>query len=391
MPHIPAHNKEASMVTKIKGIGDLFKEVIDKGLCTVCGACLGDCPYVVFYKGKIRMLDFCNRTEGHCYEYCPRTFTDLDAISQKIHGTFYTGDEIGTVRQVVMARAGDARTRTKGQYGGTVSALLAMALDDGLIDAAILSKNTDEKLPAGFVARSAAQVMEGAGSNYMAYPALEAFNRMPKDGKDRLGIVVTPCQAIALAKMATSPPPQRVSMSNVRLSIGLFCTWALAYDRFYEFLKNNVSPVKIKKFDIPPPPASRFDLYIGKEVKSYPLDDIRGYRMSTCAYCLDMTAEFTDISVGSAEGVEGWNTVIVRTQRGVDIIEDAKKKGRLEIKDLPAQNLAHLKEASLNKKARAVQAIVEKTADKNDLMYLGISNSLKGKLLGHRVTMQGGH
>ena len=133
------------MVTKTKGIGDLFKEVIDKGLCTVCGACVGDCPYVVFYKGKIRMLDLCNRTEGHCYEYCPRTFTDLDAINQKVHGTAYTGDEIGTVRQVVMARAGDAKTRTKGQYGGTVSALLAMALDNGLIDAAILSKNTDEK------------------------------------------------------------------------------------------------------------------------------------------------------------------------------------------------------------------------------------------------------
>jgi len=379
------------MVTKTKGIGDLFKEVIDKGLCTVCGACVGDCPYMVFYRGKIRMLDFCNRTEGHCYEYCPRTYTDMDAISKKIHGASYSGDEIGPVRQVLMARAGAAKTRTKGQYGGAVSALLALALDNSLIDAAILSKNTDDKFPSGFVARSAAQVLEGAGSNYMAYPALEALNRMPKDSKDRLGIVVTPCQAIAMAKMVASPPTQRISMGNVRLTIGLFCTWALAYDRFYEFLKNKVSPAKIKKFDIPPPPANRLDIYIGKEVKSYPLDDIRNYRMPTCAYCLDMTAEFTDVSVGAAEGVEGWNTVIVRTQRGVDIIEDAKKKGKLEIKDLPVQNLTHLKEASLNKKARAVQAIVEKTGDKNDLMYLGISNNLKNSLLGHRVTAQGGH
>jgi coenzyme F420 hydrogenase subunit beta len=205
------------MATKTKGIGDLFKEVIDKGLCTVCGACVGDCPYVVFYRGKIRMLDFCNRTEGHCYEYCPRTFTDMDAISSQMHGTPYKGDEIGTVRQVVMARAGDGNTRRKGQYGGTVSALLAMALDNSLLDAVILCRNTDEKLPAGFVARSSAQVLEGAGSNYMAYPALEALNRIPKDSEDRLGIVVTPCQAIALAKMIASPTPQRVSMGNVRL------------------------------------------------------------------------------------------------------------------------------------------------------------------------------
>jgi hypothetical protein len=75
----------------------------------------------------------------------------------------------------------------------------------------------------------------------------------------------------------------------------------------------------------------------------------------------------------------------------MDIIEEAKKKGKLEIRDLPAQNLAHLKEAALNKKGRAVQEIVKKTGDKNDLMYLGISNNLKERLLGHRVTVQGGH
>jgi len=369
------------MATKTKGIGDLFKEVIDKGLCTVCGACVGDCPYVVFYRGKIRMLDFCNRTEGHCYEYCPRTFTDMDAISSQMHGAPYRGDEIGTVRQVVMARAGDGNTRRKGQYGGTVSALLAMALDNSLLDAVILCKNTDEKLPAGFVARSSAQVLEGAGSNYMAYPALEALNRIPKDSKDRLGIVVTPCQAIALAKMIASPPPQRVSMGNVRLTIGLFCTWALAYDRFYEFLKNNAKPIKIEKFDIPPPPANRFDLYIGKEVKSYPLEDIRGYRMSTCAYCLDMTAEFTDISVGAAEGVDGWNTMIVRTQRGLEIFDAAVNSGQLETRELPVSNLKHLKEAALLKKKRALEEIVKRTGDKNELLYLGMTKSLRDKLL----------
>lgn len=379
------------MVTKIKGMGELFKEVIDKGLCTLCGACIGDCPYTVFYRGKIRMLDLCNREEGHCYEYCPRTHTDLDSISNKLLGVPFTGAEIGSVKDVFMARSKDAKVRSKAQYGGTVTTLLLLAMENGLINAAITTKTSDEKLPAGSVAHSAAEIIESAGSNYMAHPVLEALNRTPKDSKDKLGIVVTPCQAIALAKMRLNPPVQRVSLDNLRLSIGLFCTWALAYDRFYEFLKNNVDLAKVKKFDIPPPPANKFDIYTGKEIKSFSLDEVRKYRMPTCAYCLDMTAEFTDISVGSVEGVEGWNTVIVRTQRGMDMIGDAKEKGKLEIKDLPAQSLVHLKEAALIKKARAVQEIVKKTGDKNDLMYLGISNNLKEKLLGHRVTAQGGH
>jgi coenzyme F420 hydrogenase subunit beta len=379
------------MVTKTKGMGELFKEVINKDLCALCGACIGDCPYTVFYRGRIRMLDFCNREEGHCYEYCPRTQTDFDALSNNLLNAPFDGAEIGTIKEIFMSRSKDAKVRANAQYGGTVTTLLLLALESGLINAAITTKTGEDKLPEASVARSGGDILAGAGSSYMAYPVLEALNHIPKDSKDKLGIVVTPCQAIALAKMRLNPPTQRNSMDNLKLTVGLFCTWALAYDRFYEFLKDNLDLPKVKKFDIPPPPANRFDAYAGKEVKSFPLDEVRKYRMPTCAYCLDMTAEFTDISVGSVEGVEGWNTVIVRTQRGLDIIAEAKKKGKLDIKDLPAQSLAHLKEAAFNKKARAVQEIAKKTGDKNDLMYLDISHEVRDRLLGHRVGVQGGH
>jgi hypothetical protein len=75
----------------------------------------------------------------------------------------------------------------------------------------------------------------------------------------------------------------------------------------------------------------------------------------------------------------------------MEIIEDAQKKKKLEIRELPNKNLAHLKEAALTKKARAVQEIIKKTGDKNDLLYLGLSDKLKDKLLAHKVTPQGGH
>jgi coenzyme F420 hydrogenase subunit beta len=379
------------MVTATKGMKELYHDVIDAGLCAVCGACVGDCPYSVFYKGKIRMLDYCNRTEGHCYEYCPRMYTDLDAISQKVHSVPYKGDEIGVVRDILMARSTDKKILSKAQYGGVVTTLLSAAISEGIIDRAIVARTGKEKLPAGFVASSPKEVLDCAGSNYMAFPALEALNRMPRDSKDRLGIVVTPCQAMALAKMRMNPPTQRASIENVKLVIGLFCTWALAYDRFYQFLKDNVDLPKVKKFDIPPPPANRFDVYIGKEVKSFSLDEVRDYRMPTCALCIDMTAEFTDVSVGSVEGTEGWNTVIVRTQRGEDIVGIAKKKGLIEIKPLAAAGLAHLKGASLNKKARALKEIVKKTGDKDDLLYLGMPKEVRDKLLAVDLSGLGGH
>jgi len=378
------------MVTATKGSKELYAEVINSGMCTVCGACIGNCPYSVFYKGRIRMLDYCNRTEGHCYEYCPRTFTDLDTLSRKIFGIPYAGEEIGQVKDIFMARSKDKKVLAKAQYGGVVTTLLSAAISEGIIDKAIVAKTTDQKLPAGFVASTPRDVLDCAGSNYMAFPALEALNRMPRESKEKLGIVVTPCQAMALAKMQLSPPSQRANIENVRLVIGLFCTWALAYDRFYQFLKDNVDLPKVRKFDIPPPPANRLDVYIGKEVKSFSLDEIRNYRMTACAYCIDMTAEFTDVSVGSVEGTEGWNTVIVRTQRGEDIVSMAKKKGLIETKSLPAAGLAHLKEASLNKKFRSLKEIVKKTGNKEDLLYLGMPKEVRERLLALDLTRREG-
>jgi len=379
------------MTTKTKGMAELFKEVINRGLCTLCGACIGDCPYTVFYRGKIRMIDFCNREEGHCYEYCPRTPTVLDDISRMIFGIPYCDEELGTVREIMMARTTDKKIRSRGQYGGTVTTLLSLALSQGLIDKAVLSRNSSEKQPEGMVAGSVDQLMECAGSNYMAYPALETLNRIPSDSKDKLGIVVTPCQAIALAKMRTSPPSRRVEISNVRIVLGLFCTWALDYCRFHGFLKERLDIPKIRKFDIPPPPANRFDVYIGKEVRSFSLDEVRKYRMPTCAYCLDMTAEFADISVGAVEGVEGWNTVIVRTERGASLLEMAIQKRVLETDKLPDRILAHLKEASMIKKTRGLKEIIRQTGDENNLLYLVMRDELRDRFLAWNAPEGGTH
>lgn len=385
---IPNNNptilKEESMDIQVKGWKELFHEVIDKGLCTLCGACTGGCPFLVSHRGRIVLLDNCTLSEGQCYKYCPRTYTDMDAISQQVFGVPYSEAELGTAKQVLMARSRDANTRQRAQYGGTVTALLSLALGEDFIDSAIMTKTSDDKTPIAFVARSAEEVLEGAGSNYMACPVLQTYNHLPKDSNDSLGLVVTPCQALALAKMKREPRENRISIDNVKLVIGLFCTWALCPEGFHKFLKENLDLPQVKKFDIPPPPANRFDAYTRSGTTSFPLEEIRKFTMPTCAYCLDMTSEFSDISVGSVEGIEGWNTVIIRTDAGAKLMEMAKAKGELEISSLPAQNLAHLREASLLKKKRALKEIANRSGNKQDLLYIGLSQALADKLLAQR-------
>jgi coenzyme F420 hydrogenase subunit beta len=369
------------MAGKAKGCKELFTEVIETGLCALCGACAGSCPYLVYYKGRIALLDNCTLSEGECYEYCPRTYVEMDAISKQAFGVPYSEDEIGVTKGVFMARSTDARTREKAQYGGVVTTLLALALSERLIDSAILTKASVDKSPIPFLAQDVEALLQCAGSNYMTCPVVARLNQIPKDDNSKLGIVAMPCQALAIAKMKRVSPENRVNAGNIKLVVGLFCTWALSPDRFYKFLSENLDLSLVKKFDIPPPPANRFDVYTASARLSFPLEQIRQYAMLTCAYCLDMTSEFADISVGAAEGIEGWNTVITRTDTGAELLKLAEEKREIEIDKLPVENLAHLKEAALLKKRRALKEIIKRTGSRDNLLYIGLSPRVIERLL----------
>jgi coenzyme F420 hydrogenase subunit beta len=95
-----------------------------------------------------------------------------------------------------------------------------------------------------------------------------------------------------------------------------------------------------------------------------------------------MTAEFADISVGSGRAkFKGWNTVIVRSKAGAELINLAKKKGIIETQPIPEDSIINLKRASLNKKKNALKSIIGKTGDKRNLLYLGLPSGLADKLL----------
>ena len=367
------------MSQEVKGCRELQGEVLARDLCTLCGACVGMCPYLVAYRGRVVALDECNLPQGRCYVFCPRTPADLDLLSHTVFGVAYAADELGTVQEIAIARARDDGSRSKAQYGGTVTALTCFALDQGLIDSAVLTASDESILPSGTLADSPARIRDCAGSNFVAAPTLAAFNR--ESGRDvrSIGVVATPCQTLALAKMRASPLENRNNIDKLKLVIGLFCTWALRYEDFARFLADKVPLRQIVRFDIPPPPANIFQVFTDSSRIDIPLDEVRPFVRPTCDVCIDMTAEFADISVGSAEGVEGWNTLIIRSHAGRELVEAARAKGVIETAPLPEQNLAHLKEASLLKKKRGLKKVIETTGSDQDLLYLKLtSEAVKG-------------
>ena len=343
-----------------KGLKALEEKVFNQGLCAACGACLSLCPYLRSWKGKVVKLDDCNLEEGRCFAYCPRTEVDLDKVYNKIFGKRYEEIEMGPFRKIMMARAKDSLWRKKAQTGGVVSALMDFALREKMIQAAILTPRDGDLLPEGKIIKGRKEILSCAGSSYVSGPTLEALNRGPWKGEERIGIVGLPCQVLSLARMKTSVLEKRTPIDQVNLVVGLFCTWAFDYKPFMAFLRERTGGVAIKKLDITPPPERILEVTGDGQLRRIPLDDVRPFIRPSCRVCLDMTAELSDISVGTVEGKKSWNTVIVRTEMGEKLLSEAKRAGVIETRALPEDNLNHLKEASLLKKRRALDTLREK-------------------------------
>jgi coenzyme F420 hydrogenase subunit beta len=369
------------MSRQLAGLDRLQKQVLSQGLCSFCGACTGMCPYLIPFQGKVTVMDSCLVTETRCSQFCPRMGVDLDRISRALFGVAYSGEPLGEVRKVIIARSTEPEVRGRSQYGGTVSTLIRLALESGLIDTAVLTKLVDG-IPQGITVSSPKEVLDCCGSSYLLCPVLEAFHRWQPRDEDKVGIVGTPCQTLALANMRRCSLSARSNAGRVSLVIGLFCTWALSHD-FRRVLAKCAPLSTIRRTDIPPPPASIFNVYTEDKCLPIPLDEVRPFIPEACTLCTDMTSEMTDISVGLAEGIEGWNTVIIRTEKGQELVKTAVAKGRLEIGKLPKANLDHLRESAEIKKRRALQNLVRKSGKKGDLLYLKLKGETVERILGN--------
>ena len=340
------------IVQTSQGQTRLINEVINNGLCVRCGACAGFCPYFDYIGGKIIPLAPCCSDTARCFQICP--------LAE--HGEKNESDEsgIGDYRKIFVARSTDPEIVSRAQYGGVVSTLMIYALEKGEIKAAVLTSRGNGSSPAGFLAESRGDILSCSGSEYTGSGGLSALNRALKAGKDMLGIVGLPCQMEAVRRMSMVEFSGENLSAPISLKIALFCTWALDHRAFDDFLVKNMDGGKIIKYDIPPPPSEKLVVQTLKRKMEYPLSDIRPFIQQGCLLCEDMTGETADLSVGTLEGSKSWNTLIVRTQRGEDLLAGAVKQGLLEVAEFPDENFNHLMEASENKRNRGRKRRIEK-------------------------------
>lgn len=361
----------------------LDTQVLQTEKCTGCGACQGLCPYWDSVRGRTITYFDCERTDGRCQRFCPAMPTDREALMKKLFPGADILPEIGPYRGLYLTQAADPAILEKAQHGGTVTALMKLALEEGMIDAAVLTGHQGTADPEGRLITDPSEITACSGSSYQIPPTLAVLNRALKTQRyHRIGVVGTPCKTLAVSKMfaaagrsfdhksfeyaACAPDPidpDAAAYGNhaedIGLVVGLFCGWGLDWEGVAALLSRYADPAKVTHVDIPPSKYHCMKITEGGRVISVDLDEVNPLVRKACLRCPDMTAEFSDLSVGGARSADGWevdkkwNQVIVRTRKGEELIRLAKEKGILRFKEVPAGALDKIRTASAGKKARA--------------------------------------
>ena len=350
------------MEITVKGQQALHEKVTQTPFCAGCGACVNLCAYHAAHEDQIIMLHGCDIKEGRCYAYCPRTPTDMKSLRKLLFNAKDLTPEVGAMKGFYIARAADESKRAAAQHGGTVTALMTLAMKEEIIDSAIVADKNLDLLPRGITINFPDVIGEKGKTRFVVSPNVAEFNALSWAGGRKIGIVATPCQAVALAKMRAKPVAAHAArIDQLKLVVGLFCGWALSWDKLSALVRGRgIDPESVEGMDVLPSQYQILQVYTTTGTVDIPLDEVDPVCVrDACHYCPDMTAEFSDISVGSArlpEGwdmAKGWNQVIVRTSLGERLLALAREKGILEFRDVPEGNLDRLKIASLGKQRKA--------------------------------------
>jgi coenzyme F420 hydrogenase subunit beta len=310
---------------------DLKKEVWDTGRCSGCGACVAVCPAdsIRFSEGEMgtapKSNGYCKQASdavpcGACYGACPR-------VGEQ------PSETIGTYLRLASAKA--VRDIPHRQSGGAVTAILAHALDAGLIDAVVtVTHDPWTKKPSSVVITRSDVLVQQAGSRYSWWvPLLASLKEAVIRRKfQRIAVVGVPCVVQAVARIRASDNDLLQPFAKaIRLVFGLFCTETFDYSALVNGKireQYHIEPYEIRKMDV------KGKLEITRQDGStviVPLSELDACIRSGCHYCTDLTSVYADISAGAIGSPPGSTTLIIRTATGNGFVESAQRNNQLTL------------------------------------------------------------
>ena len=313
---------------------DLEQAVIDADRCVQCGVCVAACPTDSIGIGEddlpklVKMCTGCSL----CWDFCPRGGLRHEATWKIMgYGEARSVEGIGHVYESYSARVDP--TIGGAQDGGVVSALLISLLEVGEIDGALVARESESEPWKGeaHLARTPEEVRECAGSFYnqtlaLAHVDFEGYDLPPNP---RIAVVGTPCEIEGIKAMQARPWTWGSSrVEAITLTIALLCTKSFNYEKLMLDEVRDRRGVDLDE-------VGRVDVIRGKlivqdkageTIFEEPIRDFHGAALKGCDECADFMGHAADISVGSVGSADGYSSVLIRTEEGLDAWSHVREK-----------------------------------------------------------------
>ncbi len=322
---------------------DLEQAVIDADRCVQCGVCVAACPTDSIGIGDddlpklVKMCTGCSL----CWDFCPRGGLRYE-VTWKItgNGEARTLDGIGHVEESYTARVKESIDGV--QDGGFVSALLISLLEAGEIDGALVAREsaTERWKGEAFLATTPEEVRECAGSFYNQTLALghADFKGYDLPPNPRIAVVGTPCEIEGIKAMQARPWTWGSSqVEAITLTIALLCTKSFNYEKLMlEEIRDRrgVDLDNVGRVDVIRGKMIVQDLD-GETIFEEPIRDFHGAALKGCDECADFIGHAADISVGSVGSADGYSSVLVRSEEGLEAFGHVREKLELRQLDKP--------------------------------------------------------
>jgi len=328
-----------------------IEEIVTGGLCMGCGLCRSVAgpdriAMQMTPEGRLRPVQTDGVDSGtldHINAVCPGIRV-VGAEPERILQGTPTDLMWGPGARLAIGYAGDPKIRHLGSTGGALTALSCFLLETRRVSF-ILHVAASPTRPMHSEARLSfdrASVIEGAGSRYGPVAPLADFTAV-LDRAEPFALVAKPCDVTAVRNLAKSDP--RVDRF-MRYALTFLCGGASDLTKSEDVLRGfgieeeELSLFRYRGFGNPGPTRAETKDGRAFEISYQQMweDESKWMIQPRCKICADPIGEAADLVAsdvwpgGGPTGEDaGFNGIIARTARGVELFEAAKAAGAIVV------------------------------------------------------------
>ena len=338
-----------------------IEKVVAQELCTGCATCMSLCPNSAIrlikddskgiYLPRVNEKE-CNQC-GTCLDVCPGYSVNFKALNLDIFGQEPKDILLGNYLNCYIGNATDYQIRYNSASGGLVTAFLIFALEEGIINGALVTKISERNPlePQPFIARTREEIISAAKSKYCPVPANIALREI-LENEGKYAVVGLPCHLHGIRK---AEMVNRKLRDRIALHVGIFCGRGINFlGTEFQLKRMEVKQGEMQKLDYRGngwPGSMTIQLKNEPKKLSELYYDYYDSRFGSfvpwrCTVCTDQASELADVSFGDAWLPEvkevdqvGTSIIVAKNKQSEDILQRMKSKGKIELVSISAEKV----------------------------------------------------